>query len=52
MGKLLVMQTIKQTSLQGQSAKFHENNSSTTKKKEPKATKQGQHMRKKQRKEI
>ena len=48
MGKVLVIRIIKSNSLQDQSAESHENNLSTTKKKEPKVIKQGKYMQKKQ----
>ena len=48
MGKVLIIRTIKSNSLLGQSAEFHENNLSTTKKKEPEVIKQENYMQKKQ----
>ena len=48
MGKVLTIRTIKSNSLPGQSAKFHENNLSTTKKKELEVIKQENYMQKKQ----
>ena len=47
MGKVLIIRTIKSNSLPDQSAEFHENNLSTTKKKEPEVIKQENYMKKK-----
>ena len=46
MGKVLKIRTIKSKSPPDQSAEFHENNLSTTKKKEPEAIKQENYMKK------
>ncbi|MDA9689745.1 hypothetical protein N9V13_04980 [Betaproteobacteria bacterium] len=48
MGKVLVMQKALPNLLPGQSAESHENNSSTTRKRELKVLKQESYMREKQ----
>ena len=48
MVKVLKIRTIKSKSQPDQSAEFHENNLSTTKKKEPEAIKRENYMKKKQ----
>ena len=52
MGKVLAIWTIKSNSLPPQLAECYKNNSSTTKKKEPKVIKQENYIQKKQQKEI
>ena len=48
MAKVVTIRTIKSNSLPDESVEFHENNLSTTKKKEPEVIKQENYMQKKQ----